>query len=50
MIFTKSVAYTIKKRNFKFLKEHYEIQGKESNFNNVHIGSWKINYARGEGG
>jgi SAM-dependent methyltransferase len=34
----------MKKGNFKSLKEHYEIQGKESNFN-VYIGPWKIKNA-----
>jgi hypothetical protein len=38
------------KKETKSLKEYCEIQGKESNFNNVYIGSWKINYARGDGG
>jgi hypothetical protein len=32
------------KKEIKSLKEHYEIQGKESNFD-VYIGPWKIKNA-----
>jgi len=47
MIFTKGVASRMKKKNFKTIKEHYKIEGKESN-SEVYIGYWKIKYARGE--
>ncbi|MHA1833697.1 MAG: class I SAM-dependent methyltransferase [Candidatus Baldrarchaeia archaeon] len=34
----------MKKKNFKSLKEHYEKQGKERNFD-VYIGPWKVKNA-----